>query len=96
MARFTAAVLDGSAPGVAALDPIAPFGAGARIGAGWITIQVNDRPITWHNGGTGGFRSWLGLDRGAGTGVVILSATATPVDRHGFTLLAEHSRNNRR
>ncbi|WP_433696678.1 serine hydrolase domain-containing protein [Nocardiopsis sp. CA-288880] len=96
MARFTAAVLDGSAPGVAALDPIAPFGAGARIGAAWITIQVEGRPLTWHNGGTGGFRSWLGLDRGTGTGVALLSATAAPVDRPGFTLLAEHSRTSRR
>ncbi|MEV1005755.1 serine hydrolase domain-containing protein [Streptomyces sp. NPDC049881] len=91
MARFAAAVLDGRAPGVAALDPVAPFGGGARIGAAWITIQVKGRPVTWHNGGTGGFRSWLGLDRGAGTGVAILSATAAPVDRHGFALLAEHS-----
>jgi CubicO group peptidase (beta-lactamase class C family) len=96
MARFTAAVLDGSAPGIAALDPIAPLGRGAHIGAAWITIQVKGRPITWHNGGTGGFRSWLGLDRGTGTGVVILSATAAPVDRHGFALLAEYSSNNGR
>ncbi|MBR8638960.1 beta-lactamase family protein [Streptomyces tuirus] len=96
MARFTAAVLDGSAPGGAALDPVAPFGAGAHIGAGWITIQVKGRPITWHNGGTGGFRSWLGLDRGADTGLVVLSATAAPVDRHGFALLAEYSRSKGR
>ncbi|GAA4671495.1 hypothetical protein GCM10023347_26740 [Streptomyces chumphonensis] len=92
MARFTAALLDGSAPGLAALDPITPFGTGARIGAAWITIQVKGRPITWHNGGTGGFRSWLGLDRTTGAGVALLSATAAPVDRHGFALLAEHSR----
>lgn len=96
MARFTAAVLDGSAPGIAALDPIASFGAGARIGAAWVTIQMKGRPITWHNGGTGGFRSWLGLDRSAGTGVAILSATAASVDRPGFTLLAEHSRTDGR
>lgn len=89
MARFTAALLDGSAPGVTALDPVAPFGAGARIGAAWITIEVKGRPITWHNGGTGGFRSWLAVDRAAGTGAVVLSATAAPVDRPGFTLLEE-------
>ncbi|MGP4115490.1 serine hydrolase domain-containing protein [Streptomyces sp. 4N509B] len=96
MARFAAAILDGSAPGIAALDPIAPFGAGARIGAAWITIQVKGRPITWHNGGTGGFRSWIGLDRSAGIGVAVLSATAASVDRPGFALLAEHSRGNGR
>jgi CubicO group peptidase (beta-lactamase class C family) len=90
MARFTAALLGGTAPGIAALDPVAPLGGGTRIGAAWITLQRRDRPITWHNGGTGGFRSWLGLDRGADTGVVILSATARPVDRHGFALLMEY------
>ncbi|MEU7376962.1 serine hydrolase domain-containing protein [Streptomyces albidoflavus] len=91
MARLTAALLDGSAPGVGALDPVAPFGAGARIGAAWITVEIDGRPVTWHNGGTGGFRSWLGLDRSTGTGVVVLSATAASVDRPGFALLAEYS-----
>jgi hypothetical protein len=46
MARLTAALLDGTAPGIAALDPVAPFGAGVHIGAAWITVQVKDRPIT--------------------------------------------------
>ncbi|WP_225734973.1 serine hydrolase domain-containing protein [Pseudoclavibacter endophyticus] len=91
MATVAAALLAGSAPGIAALDPVAPFGRSARIGAGWITTEVNGREITWHNGGSGGFRSWLGLDRAAGTGVVILSATSISVDRHGFALLADHT-----
>ncbi|MEL7989461.1 serine hydrolase domain-containing protein [Streptomyces albidoflavus] len=94
MARLTAALLDGSAAGVGALDPVAPFGAGARIGAAWITVEIDGRPVTWHNGGTGGFRSWLGLDRARGTGLVVLSATAAPVDRQGFALLAEYSGGN--
>lgn len=89
MARLAVALLDGSAPGIAALDPVAPFGGGTRIGAGWIITEVDGRSITWHNGGSGGFRSWLGLDRAAGAGAVILSATSASVDRHGFALLAE-------
>ncbi|MBN6038224.1 beta-lactamase family protein [Amycolatopsis sp. 195334CR] len=88
MARFAAAVLDGSAPGTAALDPVDRFGAAGRIGAAWLTIRVKDRTVTWHNGGTGGFRTWLGFDRDAGTAAVILSATALPVDRQGFALLS--------
>lgn len=91
MATLSVALLDGSAPGVGALDPVAPFGAGSRIGAGWVTTTLDEREITWHNGGSGGFRSWLGLDRAAGTGAVILSATSASVDRHGFALLAELS-----
>ena len=92
MARLTAALLDGSAPGTAALDAVENFtGRVVRIGAAWITIERDGRVVTWHNGGTGGFRSWLGLDRAAGTGVVLLSATAIPVDQHGFALLGQLS-----
>nr|WP_205857754.1 serine hydrolase domain-containing protein [Phytoactinopolyspora endophytica] len=90
MARLTAALLDGSVPGVAALDPVTRFGGQAvRIGAAWITLEHKGRLVTWHNGGTGGFRTWLGVDRAAGTGVVLMSATSASVDRHGFTLLKE-------
>jgi CubicO group peptidase (beta-lactamase class C family) len=91
MARLAAALLDGSAPGAAALDPVAPIGHGTQIGAGWLTTMVKGRAITWHDGGSGGFRSWLGLDRAGGTGVVILSATSASVARHGFALLAEQT-----
>ncbi|CRK56563.1 Beta-lactamase [Alloactinosynnema sp. L-07] len=87
MARLTAALLDGSAPGMAALDPVSGFAGPARIGAAWLTFGRGERSVTWHNGGTGGFSSWLGLDRPAGTGVVILSATSASVDRAGFALL---------
>ncbi|MFC7850014.1 serine hydrolase domain-containing protein [Arthrobacter sp. NPDC057388] len=95
MAGLVSALLDGigpggGAPGLAALDPVADFaGPAARIGAGWMTLETKGRTVTWHNGGTGGFRAWVGLDRKAGTGVVLLAATAVPVDRQGFRLLAE-------
>jgi CubicO group peptidase (beta-lactamase class C family) len=90
MASLVQALLDGTAPGVAALDPVANFaGPAARIGAAWMTLRVKGRDITWHNGATGGFRTWAGLDREAGTGVVLLSATAVTVDRQGFRMLRE-------
>ncbi|SDI09435.1 CubicO group peptidase, beta-lactamase class C family [Actinokineospora alba] len=88
LARLATALLDGSAPGRAALDPVTKFRGQARIGAGWLTLPHKGRVVTWHNGATGGFRSWLGLDRQARTGVVILSATSASVDHQGFTLLA--------
>lgn len=91
MARLMAAVLGGSAPGISALDPVAGFAGGARIGAAWITLDVKGRRITWHNGATGGFRTWVGFDRSAGTGVAVMSASSLPVDRYGFTLLQELS-----
>jgi CubicO group peptidase (beta-lactamase class C family) len=91
MARLTAALLDGSAPGLDALAPTSRYGPRVRIGAAWITIEMQGRPVAWHNGGTGGFRSWIGIDRAAGTGAVVLSASTTSVDRAGFTLLAAAS-----
>ena len=92
LGRFTLALLDGSAPGIAALDPVAPLaGPAVRIGAAWITLERHGRQIVWHNGGTGGFRSWIGIDRAAGTGVVVISATARTVDRLGMTMLTELS-----
>lgn len=95
MARFTAALLDGSAPGVAALEPVAKFQGRARIGAAWLTIEARHpgirREVTFHNGGTGGFRSFLGLDRAAQAGVVVLTATSRSVDQAGFLLLTDPS-----
>jgi len=88
MARLTEALLDGSAPGVTALDPVRHFGRGLRIGAAWITLSAKGHELTWHNGGTGGYCSWMGLDRRRGCGVVVLSATSRSVDRCGFQLLA--------
>lgn len=92
LAGLAQALLNGSAPGLAALEPVVDFaGPAARIGAAWLTIDVRGRAVTWHNGQSGGFSSWMGLDRAAGAGVVLLSATAATVDRHGFKLLRELS-----
>lgn len=89
MGRLTRARLDGSAPGTPALDPVADFaGPAARIRAARITTEAKGRSVTWHNGAKG-FSSWLGLDRDANTGVVLMSATSASVDRHGFRLLTE-------
>jgi len=89
LAVLAAALLDGSAPGITALDPVRDFAARTRIGAAWITIDLKGTAVTWHNGGTGGFRSWVGLDREAGTAVVVLSAASVPVDGLGFRTLQQ-------
>lgn len=69
-----------------------PYSEQPVLATGWVTVDVDGRVVTWHNGGTGGFRTWLGLDRAAGTGAVIMSATSASVDRHGFALLLRPSR----
>lgn len=89
IARLMQALLDGTAPGAAALDPVADFiGKDTRIGAGWITSSGANGPITWHNGATGGFRSWVGLDRAAGSAVGVVNARTKAPDAVGTRLLA--------
>jgi CubicO group peptidase (beta-lactamase class C family) len=90
LARLLSALLDGSAPGVSALEPVARFaGPGVRIGAGWMTTSRAGRELTWHNGGTGGFRSFVGVDRAARRGVALVRVTVRSADRAGLTLLTE-------
>jgi len=48
----------------------------ARIGLGWHQSIRDGHAVLWHNGGTGGFRSLLALDRESGHGVVVLVGTA--------------------
>ena len=89
LAVLLRAMLDGSVPGADALDPAAAFGRRLRIGAGWLTGPMLRRTVTWHNGGTGGFRSFVGIDRANGVGVALVSASTRSVDGAAARLLAE-------
>ncbi len=89
LAVLLRAMLDGSVPGADALDPVAAFGGRLRIGAGWLTGPMLRRTVTWHNGGTGGFRSFVGIDRDHGVGVALVSASTRSVDGAAARLLAE-------
>lgn len=43
------------------------------VGLGWMLSTSNQAEIIWHNGGTGGFRSYIGLNQKRNIGIVILS-----------------------
>jgi serine-type D-Ala-D-Ala carboxypeptidase/endopeptidase len=58
-----------------------------RVGLGWHVQTAHAPDILWHNGETGGYRSFLGLDKANGRAVVILSNSAHPLDDIGFHLL---------
>ena len=58
-----------------------------EVGLGWILRNEHGRTVVWHGGGTGGYSSFLGFDPASGTGVVVLSNTASSVDDLGFYLL---------
>ena len=62
---------------------------GMRIGLGWVIRSGHGRELHWHNGGTGGYRSFLGFDLESRTGVVVLSNSGDSVDDLGFHLLEQ-------
>lgn len=43
------------------------------IGLAWFTQKKEAQKITWHNGGTGGFRTFLGFDQKNKRGVIVLA-----------------------
>jgi CubicO group peptidase (beta-lactamase class C family) len=45
---------------------------GSGYGLGWSWTLVQGGWLLWHNGGTAGFRSFLGVDPGRGTAAVVL------------------------
>lgn len=59
------------------------------VGLGWIRAPMRRRSthVLWHNGGTGGLRSFMGLVRETETTVVVLGNTNRSVDRLGLRLL---------
>jgi serine-type D-Ala-D-Ala carboxypeptidase/endopeptidase len=69
------------APAMAAMLKVRrPTGQpGLEIALGWHVYTTNGKEIVWHNGGTGGYRSFMGFDPKAGVGVVALSNTSTTV-----------------
>ena len=70
-----------------ARTPRADFGPGARIALGWMVSGPPTQPLWWHNGGTGGFRSFAAFDPARQVGVVVLSNAAVSVDDIGMHLM---------
>ncbi len=79
------------APAMAAMLTVRrPTGQpGLEVALGWHIFTTDGREIVWHNGGTGGYRSFMGFDAKTRTGVVVLSnaSTAAGVDDIGRHLL---------
>jgi hypothetical protein len=60
-----------------------------EIGLGWHKRSTKEGETIWHNGGTGGYFSFIGFNPNSKSGVVILTNWANPggVDDIGFHLL---------
>jgi CubicO group peptidase (beta-lactamase class C family) len=62
--------------------------ATTALGLAWHRTRMpSGHLIVWHNGGTGGYRSFTGYDEGSGLGVVVLTSTSNSVDEIGMHLL---------
>jgi len=66
-----------------------PAGKNMSIGLGWHILKQHEPEIIWHNGGTGGYRSFMGFDKKNGRGVVVLTNTGYGCDDIGFHILNE-------
>ena len=57
------------------LAPRAPAGQNMMVGLGWHRMTTAADTIVWHNGGTGGFRTFAGLVPATGRGIVLMANT---------------------
>ena len=57
------------------------------IGLNWHVRGVGEEEIVWHNGGTAGFRTWVGFDPAKGVGAIVLTNSAHGADDIGFHLI---------
>lgn len=60
---------------------------GMDVGLGWHIRPHGDDATIWHNGGTGGYRSFIGFLKDGSRGVVVLTNSAESVDDLGFHML---------
>ena len=93
MARVATACLDtASGPLAAAIRdaqrPRRDFQGAMKIGLHWVSLPRPDSStIVWHNGGTGGFRAWLGCNVRTGVAAVVMTNSDQGVDDIGLHLV---------
>lgn len=58
-----------------------------ELGLGWHYLQPGEGKVLFHNGGTGGFRTYLAIHPGKKFAVVMLANSAISVDREGNELM---------
>jgi CubicO group peptidase (beta-lactamase class C family) len=62
-------------------------GGGTRVGLGWHISKGAEGDVIWHNGGTGGYRTFAGYVQETGRGVVVLTNSDKGADDLGMHLL---------
>ena len=67
-------------------------GGGTRVGLAWFIAKGAEGDIIWHNGGTGGYRTFAGFVKETGIGVVVLTNSDKGADDIGMHLLNSSSK----
>ena len=62
-----------------------------KAGLGWLIMTVEGEEIIWHDGGTGGYMSFMGFNKNGTKGVVVLTNSTGFPDDIGFHLLSPKS-----
>jgi CubicO group peptidase (beta-lactamase class C family) len=57
------------------------------VALNWHVQYVGDEKVLWHNGGTAGFRTFIGFDPAKSVGVVVLTNSGHGADDIGFHLI---------
>ena len=94
MGRFIAAYIQGTQPDLrealeAITKPTFDVSNHHSVGLGWQIRKTDSEPVIWHNGATGGFRSFIAISPENNLGVVLLCnyAGVEGLDKSGFDLL---------
>lgn len=93
MLKFLAANLDSTSKPLGPVLATTHFArrdvdaAQMKIGLNWHILTAFGRPLVWHNGGTGGYRSFIGMDAARQRGIVVLSNQSITPDDIGFHYL---------
>jgi D-alanyl-D-alanine-carboxypeptidase/D-alanyl-D-alanine-endopeptidase len=97
MLKFLAANLDSTSAPLGRVLATTHFarrdvnGAQMRIGLNWHILTAFGLPVVWHNGGTGGYRTFIGFDQANNRGAIVLSNQSVSPDDIGFHLLDERA-----
>ena len=72
-----------------AIRPQRAYRGADSIGLAWHHLHVDGNDVVWHNGGTGGFRSFLVVSIATGRAVVVLANASVPMDPIALSILRE-------
>jgi CubicO group peptidase (beta-lactamase class C family) len=70
------------------LSHITTYNEEPKIGLGWHKLEIKGQEILWHNGGTYGSSSYIGIDADKNIAVVVLANSAISADEVGTNILA--------